>query len=131
MTVMLVLVPYTLDPKPCRMAEIEARASSWSKAAALAKSAVQKEELAAGLAQLSTAGSRRDHERAQQVAGLASRLEVLEQHPAARDEVVTLVSGTADGVRRRLGVVMARTHSCTCCSCGHRTKPDGTEARRV
>lgn len=111
MKVMLVLLPYTLDPKPCRMAELEARASSWSKAAILAKSAVQKEELAVSLAQLSTAGSRRDHERAQQVVGLASRLEVLEQHKATRDEVVTLVSGSADDVRGRLGVLLARTHS--------------------
>jgi hypothetical protein len=74
------------------MAELETRAASWSKAAALAKSAVQKEELVAGLAQLSTAGSRRDHERAQQAAGLASRLEALEQHTATKGEVVTLVS---------------------------------------
>lgn len=50
---------------------------------------MQQEQLAAGLAQLSTASTRRDHEPAQQVAGLAARVEVLEGKATAREHVVT------------------------------------------
>jgi hypothetical protein len=73
------------------LADLEAKAAAWSKSATLAKSAVQQQELAAGIAQLSTAATRRDHERAQQMAGLASRLEVLEEQTTATDQVVTQV----------------------------------------
>lgn len=87
----------------CRLSDLEVKASAWSKSAGLAKSAVQQQELAAGLAQLSTAASRRDHERAQQVAGLASRVEALEQQTASRDQVVTQVSTSGDRLRCQAG----------------------------
>lgn len=81
----------------CRMAELDAKAAALTRATALAKSAVQPEQLASSVAQLSTAASRRDHERVQQLAGLGARLEKLEGHIATRDQVVTQVSGETGG----------------------------------
>lgn len=73
------------------MAELDAKAAAATKATVLAKSAVQPEQLAASIAQLSTAASKRDHERLQQLAGLGARLEKLEGQAATRDQVVTQV----------------------------------------
>jgi hypothetical protein len=90
----------------CRLTELQASTTSLSKSAALGRTAVQQEQLAAGLAQLSTASTRRDHERAQQVAGLAARVETLEGKATAREHVVTQV-------RHKLRWPATSAHACT------------------
>lgn len=75
-----------------RVTELGTQGAAWSKSASLTKTAVQQEQLAASLAQVSTAAARKDHERAQQVAGLAARLEVLEKEGTKREQIVTQVS---------------------------------------
>lgn len=79
------------------MTELDAKAATFTRATALAKSAVQPEQLASSIAQLSTAASRRDHDRVQQLAGLVARVEKLEGHIATRDQVVTQVSSGSRG----------------------------------
>lgn len=74
-----------------RLAEFSSTAAACARSASLAQTAVQQEQLTTGLAQLSTAAARRDHERAQQLAGLAARLETLEGQATSRDQVVTQV----------------------------------------
>jgi len=74
-----------------RLAELSSTAAAWANCTALSQTAVQQEQLAAGLAQLSTAAARRDHERAQQLPGLATRLEALEGQAVTRDQAVTQV----------------------------------------
>lgn len=74
-----------------RLSKVDAAVATCAQSAALAAGAVQQEQLAAGLAQLSTAAARRDHERAQRLAGLALRMEALEGQAARRDQVASQV----------------------------------------
>jgi hypothetical protein len=93
----------------CRLTELQATSATLAKSAALGRTAVQQEQLATGLAQLSTASTRRDHEHAQQVAGLAARMEVLEGKATAREHVVTQA-------RHMLNKQQSQTHVHACCN---------------
>lgn len=124
-------LPHSVYFAFARLSEMSALAAAMTRASSLVDTAVQQDQLAAALAQLSTAAARRDHELAQQVAAMGARLELLEVHAPRREQVVLLVSRPAEVECRlleaRLGELETRYCACirpvTCTTCCSRTHP--------
>jgi hypothetical protein len=85
----------------CRLTAAEASLSSMSACTAVTRSTVQPEQLSAAVSQLSTAAQRQQQQLTVQVAGLAGRLEALEDDAARRGQVISQVCGGCAAVRSR------------------------------
>eukprot|EP00775_Hariotina_reticulata_P012491 gene12491-12625_t len=83
------LIQQTVQPLQDRLANAEASLCSLSAATSVTKSVVQPEQLSSAVAQLSTASKRQQQQLAVQLAGLAGRLEALEDDAARREQVVS------------------------------------------